>query len=68
MPSDSEIRVSQAQLAGWLDGLFHGIQAAVYAQQMETRALEGGSRRGLPPELARSFDPAHRETSTGQYL
>lgn len=33
-PSDSELRVAQAQLVGWLEGLFHGIQATLYTQQM----------------------------------
>jgi hypothetical protein len=37
-PSDAELRISQAQLVGWLEGLFHGIQTAIYAQQMVSRA------------------------------
>jgi hypothetical protein len=49
MPSDSELRVAQAQLVGWLEGLFHGIQATLFAQQMAARAqLEELRRRGLP--------------------
>ncbi|OGL17139.1 MAG: hypothetical protein A3F92_05885 [Candidatus Rokubacteria bacterium RIFCSPLOWO2_12_FULL_71_22] len=49
-PSQSEIRVAQAQLVGWLEGLFHGIQAALWAQHMQARAqLEEMRRRGLPP-------------------
>ena len=48
-PSESEIRVAQAQLVGWLEGLFHGIQAAMWAQHMQARAqLEEMRRRGLP--------------------
>ena len=48
-PTEPELRVAQAQLVGWLDGLFHGIQATVFAQQMAQRAqLEEGTR-GLPP-------------------
>lgn len=48
-PSESEIRVAQAQLVGWLEGLFHGIQAALWAQQMQARQqLEEMRRRGLP--------------------
>jgi hypothetical protein len=48
-PSDSELRVAHAQLVGWLEGLFHGIQAMLFAQQMEGRQrLEELSRRGLP--------------------
>jgi len=37
IPSDAELRVAQAQLVGWLEGLFHGIQAALFAQQMQAR-------------------------------
>jgi hypothetical protein len=49
-PSEAELRVAQAQLVGWLEGLFHGIQAALFAQQMAARAqLEELHRRGLPP-------------------
>jgi hypothetical protein len=47
-PSESELRIAQAQLVGWLEGLFHGIQAAVYAQQMDARAQLEQIRRGLP--------------------
>ena len=50
-PSESELRIAQAQLVGWLEGLFHGIQTAIYAQQMAARAqLE--QMRALPPGLA----------------
>ncbi|HZT65768.1 MAG TPA: bacterial proteasome activator family protein [Acidimicrobiales bacterium] len=49
-PSEAELRVAQAQLVGWLEGLFHGIQATLFAQQMAARAqLEEMRRRGLPP-------------------
>jgi hypothetical protein len=49
-PSESEIRIAKAQLLGWLEGLFQGIQAALWAQQMEARAqLNEMRRRGLPP-------------------
>ena len=49
VPTESEIRVAQAQLVGWLEGLFHGIQAAMFAQQAAARAqLEELRRRGLP--------------------
>ena len=51
-PSDSELRVAQAQLVGWLEGLFHGIQAAVFAQQMAAQAqLQQMRRPGLPPGM-----------------
>jgi hypothetical protein len=49
VPSDSELRIAHAQLVGWLEGLFHGIQATLFAQQNAARAqLEELSRRGLP--------------------
>src|SRR5947199_9413226 len=48
--TESEIRLAQAQLVGWLEGLFHGIQAALWAQHAQARAgLEEMRRRGLPP-------------------
>ena len=50
IPSDAELRVAQAQLVGWLEGLFHGIQATLFAQQMAARAqLEEMRGRALPP-------------------
>jgi Protein of unknown function (DUF2587) len=49
VPSESELRVAQAQLVGWLEGLFHGIQATLFAQQVQARAqLEEMRRRSLP--------------------
>ena len=47
-PSESELRVAKAQLVGWLEGLFHGIQTAIYAQQMAARAQLEQMRRALP--------------------
>ena len=61
-PSDAELRIAQAQLVGWLEGLFHGIQTALVAQQMaaqqqlqQMRALPPGpgASYGTPPEPAR---------------
>ncbi len=50
VPSEAELRIAQAQLVGWLEGLFHGIQTALYAQQSSARAqLEEMRRRALPP-------------------
>jgi hypothetical protein len=49
VPTDAELRIAQAQLVGWLEGLFHGIQTAIYAQQMAARAQFEQIRRGLPP-------------------
>jgi hypothetical protein len=48
-PSDAELRVAQAQLVGWLEGLFHGIQATLFAQQMAARAQLEDMRRQLGP-------------------
>jgi hypothetical protein len=63
VPSDAELRIAQAQLVGWLEGLFHGIQTALFAQQMAARQqLE--QMRQLPPGAA---VPGHR-AGTGQYL
>lgn len=47
-PSDSELRIAQAQLVGWLEGLFHGIQATLFAQQMAARAQLEQMRHSLP--------------------
>ncbi len=47
-PSDGELRIAQAQLVGWLEGLFHGIQTAIYAQQMASRSQLEQIRRALP--------------------
>lgn len=47
-PSDAELRVAQAQLVGWLEGLFHGIQATLFAQQLAARQQLEQMRR-LPP-------------------
>ncbi|WP_265521669.1 bacterial proteasome activator family protein [Oerskovia flava] len=48
VPSDAELRVAQAQLVGWLEGLFHGIQTALVAQQMAAQAQLTQIRRALP--------------------
>ncbi|MEX2220665.1 MAG: proteasome activator [Candidatus Rokuibacteriota bacterium] len=63
--SESEIRLAQAQLVGWLEGLFQGIQAALWSQQMQARAeIEGMRRhRGLPPGPG-----AMQPREPGQYL
>jgi Protein of unknown function (DUF2587) len=65
VPSDAELRIAQAQLVGWLEGLFHGIQTALFAQQMAARQqLE--QMRQLPPGVAA---PGQRSgPGTGQYL
>ncbi len=48
-PSEAELRIAQAQLVGWLEGLFHGIQTVIYAQQMAARAQLEQMRKALPP-------------------
>jgi hypothetical protein len=65
-PSESEIRLAQAQLVGWLEGLFHGIQAALWAQHAQARAgLDEMRRRGLPPGPQ---DGGDERRGPGQYL
>ena len=51
VPSDAELRIAQAQLVGWLEGLFHGIQATLFAQQMAARQQleQMAQQRGLGP-------------------
>jgi hypothetical protein len=69
-PSEGELRIAQAQLVGWLEGLFHGIQTALFAQQMAARAQLEQMRRGLPPGVGAQV-PAMPEgigRGTGQYL
>ena len=48
-PTDAELRIAQAQLVGWLEGLFHGIQTALVAQQVAARSQLEQMRRALPP-------------------
>ncbi|MDT5096862.1 MAG: hypothetical protein QOC76_599, partial [Mycobacterium sp.] len=48
IPSDAELRIAQAQLVGWLEGLFHGIQATLVAQQMAARMQLEQMRTGRP--------------------
>jgi len=82
VPSEAELRVAQAQLVGWLEGLFHGIQTALFAQQMAARQqLEQMRGRALPPGTGQgvvigpggqivSGPPAHQGEpgGMGQYL
>ena len=51
-PSEGELRIAQAQLVGWLEGLFHGIQTAIYAQQMAARAQLEQMRKALPAGMS----------------
>jgi hypothetical protein len=67
-PSDAELRIAQAQLVGWLEGVFHGIQTALFAQQMAARAqLEEMRRRALPGGTQTPQQPDFRPGG-GQYL
>jgi hypothetical protein len=71
VPSDSELRIAQAQLVGWLEGLFHGIQTALFAQQMAARSQleQMREQRGLPPGVVgRSGGHGGPGSGTGQYL
>jgi hypothetical protein len=69
-PSDAELRIAQAQLVGWLEGLFHGIQTALFAQQMAARQQLEQMRRGLPAGLTgqQEREGATGARGTGQYL
>jgi hypothetical protein len=70
VPTESEIRIAQAQLVGWLEGLFHGIQAAMFAQQAAARAqFEELRRRGLMAQNPQQEGPAKQPPERGgQYL
>jgi hypothetical protein len=69
-PSDAELRIAQAQLVGWLEGLFHGIQTALFAQQMAARAQLEQMRRALPPGPLPPQSPEGRprDGASGMYL
>ena len=78
-PSDAELRIAQAQLVGWLEGLFHGIQTALFAQQMAAPQQLQSMRHALPPgppanqggsggpDMPGTAGPPE-SGSTGQYL
>jgi hypothetical protein len=61
VPSESELRIAQAQLVGWLEGLFHGIQASLFAQQAAAAAQ-------LEKMRDRSLNPGGGEPRAGTYL
>lgn len=69
-PSDAELRIAQAQLVGWLEGLFHGIQTALFAQQMAARVQLEQMRRGALPPGSKPGDVPEPGLGrgTGQYL
>jgi hypothetical protein len=63
--------VAQAQLVGWLEGLFHGIQTTLFAQQMAARAQLEQMRRALPPGMAppgEDAGPQQPARGSGPYL
>ncbi|MFB6813268.1 bacterial proteasome activator family protein [Streptomyces sp. NPDC056347] len=72
VPSEAELRIAQAQLVGWLEGLFHGIQTTLFAQQMAARAQLEQMRRALPPGSIHEEDGSdpdpHGPVRTGPYL
>jgi hypothetical protein len=68
-PSDAELRIAQAQLVGWLEGVFHGIQTALFAQQMAARAqLEEMRRKALPGGPSTAGPQPDFRPGGGQYL
>jgi len=70
IPSDAELRVAQAQLVGWLEGLFHGIQTTLFAQQMAARAQLEQMRRALPAGITPpgSDEAMQQQRASGPYL
>jgi Protein of unknown function (DUF2587) len=69
VPSDAELRIAQAQLVGWLEGLFHGIQTALFAQQMAARQQLEQMRGALPPGMGPQGQRGGPSVpGTGQYL
>jgi hypothetical protein len=68
-PSESELRIAQAQLVGWLEGLFHGIQTTLFAQQMAARSQLEQMRRALPPGMIPpDQEPQQQRPTSGPYL
>lgn len=70
-PSDAELRIAQAQLVGWLEGLFHGIQTAIYAQQISAQNQLQHMRLSLPPGAeaeANGDTPTETGGTNGLYL
>lgn len=68
IPSEPELRVAQAQLVGWLEGLFHGIQTTLFAQQMAARAQLEQMRRALPPGIMQVPEDGPQQRGSGPYL
>lgn len=68
VPSESELRIAQAQLVGWLEGVFHGIQTTLFAQQMAARVQLEQMRRGVLPPGSKGSELGEPGRETGQYL
>lgn len=67
IPTDSELRVAKAQLVGWLEGLFHGIQATLFAQQIAARQQFDQMRRLAQPDQVHGV-PVATDERPGTYL
>ena len=74
-PSEAELRIAQAQLVGWLEGLFHGIQAAIFAQQVAAKAqldqMRGHPQLTAMPMVsgqAAQSDQSDGRSGVGHYL
>ncbi|QSI46775.1 bacterial proteasome activator family protein [Thermobispora bispora] len=70
-PTEAELRIAHAQLVGWLEGLFHGIQTTLFAQQMAARAQLEQMRRALPgggTHQQQSHQEDHHRGGGGPYL
>jgi hypothetical protein len=65
IPTEAELRIAQAQLVGWLEGLFHGIQTALVAQQMAARQQLEGMRRAIPGAPGTMSTPDGRQLMIG---
>ena len=63
-PSEAELRIAQAQLVGWLEGLFQGIQAALYAQQVQAQSQLHNMRLALPQGEGFSNDSEGNDSTT----
>ena len=68
VPSEGEIRVAKAQLVGWLEGLFHGIQATLFAQQLAARQQLEQIRQLPPGSMGQVQDPSLANERPGTYL
>ncbi|WP_324248578.1 bacterial proteasome activator family protein [Actinomarinicola tropica] len=69
VPSGAELRIAKAQLVGWLEGLFHGIQATLFAQQMAARQQIEQMRQSqlMPPQGGPAAEAGHTDRP-GTYL